>query len=319
MDAGGAAIDPMARRLIEHCAEQPASYLAHEFMNAAWAPCFHQDVATAMAGAKLHYVGSPRLLENFPSLTLDDTARAIAAEFEDPAMVELLKDVTGNQPLRHDVFIRGAVRLDAARRDAALGAISLGLSVPYARRQLEFDAPTGRASMSEGLYQPAFERLANGPATVADLLARALRTSSAAAVDNPAELLAMLIGTGQALPIADATAIMDPACVRLNAAMFAEKMHASNVMQRVTLAVPALGGGYSLPGLAAFAVLRQHDWLSEATSGQALPQPDGTNFTAWANLVAPGGDDATIAQIISVFSTFFEQQAPMLNRLGIVC
>lgn len=35
----------------------PPSYLAHEFMNENWAPCFLADVAAALGGAKLEWVG----------------------------------------------------------------------------------------------------------------------------------------------------------------------------------------------------------------------------------------------------------------------
>ncbi|MCW8307709.1 class I SAM-dependent methyltransferase [Acidiphilium sp. PA] len=319
MEAGSGAIDPSARRILDHCADKPAAYLAHEFMNQAWAPCFHHDVAAALAGAKLTYAGSPHLLENFPALALDDTARAIAAGFEDPSMIELLKDVTANQPLRHDIFVRGATSLDPMTRDATLCAVPIGLAVPYATRRLTFESAAGQATMNAGLYEPAFARLAEGPTTIGDLLAIARASHPDDSQGNPAELLAMLIGTGQAVMVPDAAARMDPATVRLNAAMFTEKMQGSSVMNPVALAVPALGGGIALPGLAAFAVLRQHDWLSEATIGQALPRPDDAVFAAWAAVAAPAADEAIVAQMKSAFADFFEHQAAMLNRLGLPC
>jgi hypothetical protein len=37
-----------------------------------------------------------------------------------------------------------------------------------------------------------------------------------------------------------------------------------------------------LQGLAAFAVVLQHDWLSQATVGQDLPPPTRETFAAWA-------------------------------------
>lgn len=316
-EAGGEAIDPMAKTIIEHCADKPMAYLAHEFMNEAWAPCFHHDIAADFAGIKMSYAGSPRLLENFPTLILDDTARAIAGEFEDPSMIELLKDVTMGQPLRHDVFVRGAIRLDAAARALAIGRVRVGLAVPYERRALAFNAPVGRATMSAALYEPAFARLRQGPATIGDLLDAARRESPEATLDNPGELLAMLIGTGQAVLVADELAPMDECCVRLNAAMFAEKMRGGRLMQATAVAVPGLGGGLTLPGLAAFAVLRQHDWLSEATIGGVLPQPTDETFAAWAASAAPGGDAADRERIVAALTAFFAEDAPMLARLGL--
>ena len=289
-------------------------------MNAQWAPCFHADVAARFAEAKLAYVGSARLLENFPALVIGDVARAIAAEFEDPAMLELIKDVCTGQPLRHDVFIRGAVRLAPVRQDAMLGEVRLGLAVPYAHRKLEFEMPAGRATMNAALYEPAFARLAQGPATIGELLDAARGEDPAPATgENPAELAAMLIGTGQAVPVVDSAARMDPVCVRLNAAMFAETAQGGSVMQSVSLAVPALGGGFSLPGLAAFAVLRQHDWLNEATIGQALPRPDRATLAHWAEAVASRADAATHDKLVGAFESFFADHADILNALGLVC
>jgi hypothetical protein len=234
-------------------------------------------------------------------------------------MIELLKDVTGIQPLRHDVFIRGATRLDPVARDAALRPIRLGLAVPHARRKLSFDTAAGHAAMSPGLYEPAFARLAEGPATIGDLLDGARTTNADSGAGNPAELLAMLIGTGQAIVVADPAARMDPICVRLNAAMVAEKTRGGSVMQPIALAVPALGGGFSLPGLAAFAVLRQHDWLSEATIDTGPPPPDDALFAAWADRAVPGGAADVHAKLVAGFQMFFEEQAPVLRLLGLVC
>ena len=318
-EGGSGAIDAGAARILDECAGKPAAYLAHEFMNAAWAPCFHQDVAAALGAAKLDYVGSPRLIENFPALVLDDAAQAIAAEFEDPAMFELLKDVTGEQPLRHDVYMRGAVRLSPPAQAAALRQIRLGLTVPYGRRSLEFDTPGGRASMSAALYEPAFALLAERCATVGELLDAARRDDSERRADNPAEILAMLVGTAQAVVVAEDAALMDPVCVRLNAAMFAEVMHGRRLTDPIALAVPALGGGFGLQGLAAFAVLRQHDWLSEATIGQDLPPPTRDLFAAWAELAVPGGDAALHDSLIAGFEAVFAERAGMFNRLGLPC
>ena len=44
--------------LIERMDTMPRQYLAHEYINDAWAPCFHGDVAMALADAKLEWVGS---------------------------------------------------------------------------------------------------------------------------------------------------------------------------------------------------------------------------------------------------------------------
>ena len=93
-------------------------------MNDFWAPCFHADVAAALADAKLEWVASANLMENFPDLTLTPEQRAVTQRFDDPLLRELIKDMCLERSLRHDVFVRGARRMNPAMRDAALMDVS---------------------------------------------------------------------------------------------------------------------------------------------------------------------------------------------------
>lgn len=317
--AEGEQTDSETFKIIQACDDKPGAYMAHEFMNEAWQPCFHSDVVRALADAKLDYVGSPRLLENFPGLSLHETALEIAREFDDPEMLELIKDLTLGHPLRHDVYIRGATRPAPDVRDQALRTVALGLSVPYGQRKLEFQTASGRAAMNAPYYEPIFARLAEGPATVGDLLDLARPADRSPAADNPAELIAMLVGTRQAVTVAAPGAPMTPVAVALNAAMFAEKVEGGNVMQPVSLAVPALGGGYSIPGIGAFGVLRQHDWLNEVTIGQDLPRPSRVTFENWARLAIGEADNEQLGKIADAFEAFYRDHAAMLTALGLPC
>ena len=314
-EAEGSGIDFHARAMLDHIADKPVAYLAHEFMNIHWSPCFHLDVAAQLSQAKLSFAGSGRLLENFPDLILDAGPRQIAEEFDDPAMLELIKDVCLDRPLRHDVFLRGATRTNSSRRDECLAELMLGLATPLAKRSFEFATPAGKASMNEAVYGPIFERLAEGPATVGELTKIARRQVER---DNLAELAAILLGTGQALLVAEPAARMDPPSVRLNAALFAGRSGAEMTRPAI-LAVPALGGGITLPGFAAFAVLRQHDWLSEATIGQPLPRPGPATFHAWSLEVAPEEPPENQEKIADALGRFLDEHGSVLNALGLPC
>jgi len=103
------------KSLIERAAELPTSYLAHEYMNDFWAPCFHADVAKALAAAKLEWVASVNLAENFPELTVSPEQRAVLQRLDDPLLRELAKDMCLNRSLRHDVFVTADARRSPAR------------------------------------------------------------------------------------------------------------------------------------------------------------------------------------------------------------
>ncbi|MBV9785739.1 MAG: class I SAM-dependent methyltransferase [Acidisphaera sp.] len=172
------------------------AYLSHEYMNEGWAPCFHADVAAAMAQAKLEWVASGQLLENFTELMLDAKQRAVLDRFEEPVMRELVKDICVPRGLRHDVFVRGARRLDTATRDAALGDIVLALSRSPESFVFEAKVPAGKAGMSLDFYQPVVAALAERPMRVREIL----DLPEAKGRGAGAELVGMLIGTDQAVP-----------------------------------------------------------------------------------------------------------------------
>jgi SAM-dependent methyltransferase len=309
-------IDGAGKPLFEHLAELPPSYLAHEFMNANWAPCYHLDVAARLAEAKLAYAGSASLLENFPALAMSLEMRAITEEFDDPAMAELIKDLCLARPLRHDVFVRGGIRLPPGRRDAALRALRLGLAIPFETRKLGFNLGAAEAEMNKAFYEPVFTRLASGPALVDELLHL---PDAGGARDNPAELIGILVGTDQAVLLPNPDAQMDAASVRLNAVLFAEH-EANGAMNRpVTLTLPALGGGFSVPPLAAYAVIRQHALLSEATIGLRLPEPSDEVLARWADDLLGREEPEKRQECREALRAFFSDVAPVLNRLGLPC
>jgi SAM-dependent methyltransferase len=184
---------PFVKALLSRIGTAPVAYVAHEYMNEHWKPCFMADVAASLADAKLEWVGSVQLTENFLALSLTPEQQAVARKFDDPLMRELVKDLCLERTLRHDVFVRGARRPGNAERDAALMDVAIGLAIDPDDLPLEADMPAGRAELNPQFYQPIARALAGGPARAGDLLALPEIDGRR---DNPAELLGMMIGLG---------------------------------------------------------------------------------------------------------------------------
>ena len=137
---------PFVEFFLEHAKHGQIAYLAHEYMNDAWRPCFHADVVSALSQAKLEWVASAQLLENFSSLMLSDETRAVLGQFDDTVMRELIKDMCLPRGLRQDVFVRGTQRIAPTDRDAALGDVMLGLLCPETEFAWEMQVPSGKAT-----------------------------------------------------------------------------------------------------------------------------------------------------------------------------
>jgi SAM-dependent methyltransferase len=291
--------------LLDKVAEAPAEYLAHEFMNAAWAPCWHGDVAEALAGAKLEWVASARLPENFPELMMDEAQRAVHDRFDDPMMRELIKDSCTQRSLRHDVFVRGARRIDGNARSAALRQLTLALTVPPDDFKYEIEMPAGKASLGEAFYRPVVRALAERPRRVAELLDL---PEIAGRRDNPAEIVGMLVGTEQACIVSRPKVGMDGRARRFNAVAARRQVRLDKFSRPTAVAAPSLGAGFVCPVGGMFLIER----ITEA-GGVIDP-------SAWATELVPDPEPAAglRERLTAQFAKTIESRLPVWRAAGIV-
>jgi SAM-dependent methyltransferase len=292
----------MATALISRTGIMPGPYLAHEYMNDSFAPCFHADVAEALAGAKLEWVGSVNLIENFPELTLTPEQRAVIQRLDDPALRELLKDMCLDRALRHDVFVRGARRLDPQARDAALMDVRLALNVSPGEVPYEADVPAGRAALNRNFYGPITAAMTAGPRRVGDLLAV---PDLEGRRDNPAELIGMLVGLNLAEPAARPGAEPTPQALRFNRVTLANLRRTENLGRQIAAASHALGTGAPCTLFELHVIERIQAGDSEA------------NIDDWVRDIGVNLDDAGRGNLREVFVKAFHVRLPILHAQGV--
>lgn len=247
----------IATGMLERFGQATPEYLAHELMNACWAPCFHADVADAMGGARLEWVGSAGITENFPELMLDAPQRELVFKQPDVMMRELVKDMCVGRLLRSDIFVRGAVRISNVTRDRALGELTLGLSVAPEKFSYEMALPVGTVTMNAPFYGTVVAALADGPRLVRELVALpGLVTSDGGPARNPAELVGMLIGSDQAEFVVRPGADAGVGARRTNAATARSLVDVANLGPGLCAASERLGGAMRCSGLELFLIER---------------------------------------------------------------
>jgi SAM-dependent methyltransferase len=289
----------LVQTLLEHVGRGQLSYLAHEYMNAAWHPCFHADVVRDLAAAKLDWVASAELLENFSPLMLGDQARAVMARFEDPIMRELVKDMCVSRCFRRDVFVRGARRLGDAERDAALGEVTLALLRSEAQFTWEMDVPAGRAAIERDFFGPIVAALAGGPRRVCDLLA----LPDLPRRDNPGEMVGVLVGTGQAMPLLASPREPDTAVRRFNSAAARRFVKPENLNTGMALASTGTGAPLPCPMLDVFVAARM----------QECERPDPES---WARSLGSDQSPAEQQRLAAFIERLIAERAPLWRRLG---
>ncbi|HET7881339.1 MAG TPA: class I SAM-dependent methyltransferase [Acetobacteraceae bacterium] len=293
---------PLASSLIERAAAQPSSYLAHEYMNASFAPCFHADVAGALADAKLEWVGAVNLIENFPELTLTPEQRAVMQRLDDPLLRELVKDTCLERALRHDVYVRGARRVGPAARDAALLDVHLALSVRPEDVPYEADVPAGRAALNRNFYGPIAEAMAQGPRRVGDLLAI---PDLEGRRDNPAELIGMMVGLRLAEVAIRPGAAPSPQALRLNQVTLANMAGSKAFSNPSAAASHALGAGVACTLFDLFVIDR-------LVSGEDEMQMDNWVRTLGGNL-----DDEARGKLREALAHSRQVLVPILQAQGV--
>jgi SAM-dependent methyltransferase len=289
----------LARSLLERAAQSSAVYLAHEYMNAVWRPCFHADVVAALAEAKLEWVASAHLLENFPTLALNDEARAVVNRFDDPPMRELIKDMCLTRGLRQDVFVRGAQRLTVQERDDALAEIVLGALYAEPHFLWEIDAPAGKATLEKRFFGPAVAALAHGPRRVRDLLA----LPELPRHDNPAELVGVLVGSDQALPLRALASAPAASAVRLNRVAARRFVRSDDLGSGMALATTGTGAPLPCSMLDLFVAAQLLDGAA----------PDAA---AWAERLGKGRSAEERDQLGALIARILGERAPIWRRLG---
>jgi SAM-dependent methyltransferase len=298
-NAGHLSENTFARSLLDHVERANSAYLAHEYMTASWRPCFHADVVSALARAKLDWVASAQLLENFAQLMLNDEARQVAARFDDPIMRELVKDMCLSRSLRQDVFVRGPRRLSQKERDAALDDIMLALLCRPDAFVWEIDAPVGKANFERRFFGPIVETLGTGPRCVADLLA----LPGLPRRDNPTEVVGMLVGSQQAMRVLATPAPPDATVRQLNAAAARHFARSDTLNNSMALATSGSGAPLPCPMLDLFVAARLQNGADADPIG-------------WANELGAEYPEEARGRLTKFIDQLLAERVPIWRQLG---
>jgi Predicted methyltransferase regulatory domain/Methyltransferase domain len=273
-------------------------YLTHQYMNAHWRPEFHADVANALSEAKLDWVGSANLLENFPDLTMTPEQRKVMDRYSDPIMQELIKDICLQRGLRHDIYVRGARHGAIRQWETALSRLTLIPVVGPDELQTTLDVPGGKAEMSEPLKE-MMGAAVRGPATVGELLARAPGGSSAP------ELASVMIGSDQWQPSMWPQSEQPQAAHRLNR-LLGGRITSVVDGRGLALACGRLGTGLVVSTLLQF------------IAGRLLNGESEKDADAWVAALSGDLRPEDLDTLRKAIHAALEQRVPLLRQLQIV-
>jgi SAM-dependent methyltransferase len=216
------------------------AYLVHEHLHESWSALYHADVAADLASTRLSYACSAYIADNLDETSVPITTHDLLPGPADSVWRETVKDFLVGRSFRHDIFVRGAVRLTPIEKQKELDRIFM-LVVPRSVATGRIPTAMGEVEGRGDLYPPLLDLLAGGPMRLSDLLARA--TGPAKDPTTLVQALALLIHAGR-IKMIRADANIDPGPSRnLNLAL-AREIAAGKVVQ--ALAAPTVATG--VPG-----------------------------------------------------------------------
>ncbi|WP_058600335.1 class I SAM-dependent methyltransferase [Aureimonas ureilytica] len=240
-DAGSLGLDADFMKVTQAKRERSSTYLAHEYLNGSWKPVYHVDLVADLSRAKLGYVGSATLLENFPPLFLSEEQRRLVAAVP-PSMRETVKDHFNPRIFRRDVFVRGPRTITPLTKARLLDQTRVTLAASEPQLQPKLTLPSGEVEFKSPFYAFMAEALVRGDATLGEL--RALPDAPPA--PSSEELLAVGIETKNAVPVDADLSEERRAVVRDANLAFAR--HAIEMGRpSMTLAAAAIQSGVQIP------------------------------------------------------------------------
>lgn len=115
------AANPAVQKRLELFRDKDSAYLAHEFLNDAWAPCSFADMAATLGEARLSFACSASPVMLIPGTGANEEQRKLLASIADPVLKETVSDFILNTQFRKDYWIKGLRQLQPHARLEMLG------------------------------------------------------------------------------------------------------------------------------------------------------------------------------------------------------
>ena len=298
--------------------EQNRHYLAHEYFNKDWHPMYFSTMADWLGPAKLGFACSASYVDHIDALNLSDEQQALLKEIPDAVFRESVRDFMVNQQFRKDYWIKGARKLTPLEQAEAQRQVRVLLVSPRADVSLKVNGVQGEANMSEAIYGPILDLLADHKPRSLGQIEQGIKDKG---VSFPQlfQSVMVLAATGHLVPVQDEALAnkLRKQTDRLNGHL-AHKARSSNEIAYA--ASPVAGGGHMITrfgllfvqalalGKKAPADLAAHVWVYMQAQGQKIVK-DGKALEAEAD---------NLAEITVQATAFLDKQLPILKALQIV-
>ncbi|MGL5447003.1 MAG: class I SAM-dependent methyltransferase [Rhabdaerophilum sp.] len=274
---------------------QNRNYLAHEYFNRDWHPMYFADMSEWMDDGKMTYACSGHLLDQVDAINLTPDQQTLLKGVGDAQLRETVRDFMVNQQFRRDYWVKGARRLSGLEQSEGLRAIRVMLVAKRQGISLKVTGALGEANLSEAVYGPLLDSLADYRPKTIGQVEQALRDKNIGLAQIIQSVM-ILSGSGTLALVQDDAAIAKArkASERINTHLLSKSRSTSDIG---FLASPVTGGGVAVgrfnqlfllaleQGQKSPAQWAQFTWSILAAQGQRIVKDGATIESAEENLV----------------------------------
>jgi SAM-dependent methyltransferase len=309
--------NPQVAERIKTIKKQDRHYLAHEYFNRDWHPMPFAEMAEWLEPAKLIYACSAHYLDHVDAVNLTAEQQQFLKEIPDAMFRETVRDFMVNQQFRRDYWVKGARKLSTLEQAEALRAQKVALVTHRPDVSLKVTGALGEATMSEAVYNPILDLLADHKPKTLGQIEQAVKDKGVVFAQVMQAAL-VLTGAGHLAAVQD-DAVIGKAkkhTEKLNAHLINKARGSSDISY---LASPVTGGGVTIGRF-------QQLFLLAIRQGKKLPAEWALFvwdiFSAQGQRIVKEGKtlettEDNLAELADQAQTFADKQLPALKALGI--
>jgi len=309
--------NPQVSERLRKMKEHSRHYLAHEYFNRDWHPMHVSTMAGWLEPAKVHFACSAHYLEHVDGLNLTAEQQVFLKEIPDPMFRETVRDFMVNQQFRRDYWVKGARKLNALEQAEQLRQQRVVLTSHRPDVSLKVSGALGEGQMSEAVYAPILDELADHKVKTLAEIEQALRDK--VTFVQLVQAVLVLTGAGHMALAQDEPVIAKARkqAERLNGHLCQKARGSAEISY---LASPVTGGGLSVNRIQQLFLQAvgqgskhpsqwaQHVWQILSSQGQKLLKDGKALETA----------DENLAELVSQAETFAAKHLPIMKALQIV-
>ena len=309
--------NPQIAERMKNIKDQNRRYLAHEYFNRDWHPMYFSTLANRLASAKLTYACSANPLDHVDVINLTDEQQQFLKSIPDDVFRETVRDFMTNQQFRRDYWVKGTRRLAVPEQNELIRRMRMVLVAHRADVSLQVKGALGEAGLSEAVYNPLLDYMADHKVKTIGEIEQYMRGKSINFLQVKQACM-VLMGTGQMAVAQDEAEIQTAKKMtdRLNGYIMQKAMGNGEINY---LASPVTGGGISVSRfqqlfLAALQKSKrtptecaQVVWQLLSVQGQKIIKEGKTL----------GSEEENIRELTEQATVFMEKQWPILKALQI--